>query len=174
MAAHRHPGRCWPVAQSRWLALVWVAMLLLCRLAAAETDDEPQGLPKPPEDQETSEEKELAWRRSIEPDLQTTPMASRYLAQAEHKIVRGTLNLVTAPADVVVCAVQGALGIVDDQTMVTLVNLPIGMTEGVQHSSARALSGAVDILTFWLPGVSGVPSPRSYFCQALEVRSRRD
>ena len=71
-------------------------------------------------------------------------------------IGRGALNVVTSFVDVIVNIVN------DTKAGPPLVGTLTGVAKGVGCGVLRLGSGAVDIVTFWVPGFNGFPVSDSY------------
>jgi len=71
-------------------------------------------------------------------------------------IGRGALNVVTSPVDVVVNIVN------ETKAGPPFVGTLTGLGKGIGCGSLRLGSGAVDLVTFWVPGFNGFPVSDSY------------
>ena len=71
-------------------------------------------------------------------------------------IGRGALNVVTSPVDVIVNIVN------DTKAGPPLVGTLSGLGKGLGCGVLRLGSGAVDLVTFWVPGFNGFPVSDSY------------
>ena len=81
-------------------------------------------------------------------------------------IGRGALNVVTSPVDVIVNVVN------DTKAGPPLVGTLTGIGKGVGCGVLRLGSGAVDLVTFWVPGFNGFPVSDSYEnCFAVHMSS---
>ena len=69
---------------------------------------------------------------------------------------RGLINLSTCFVDLLVNVVQ------ETRTGPPLVGTLVGLGKGVGCTTLRALSGAVDVTTFWVPGFNGFAVSDSY------------
>ena len=69
---------------------------------------------------------------------------------------RGLLNIVTCFVDILVHTVEGS------KEGPPLVGTLTGLGSGLGCTALRVTSGAVDVLTFWVPGFNGFPIARSY------------
>jgi putative exosortase-associated protein (TIGR04073 family) len=78
---------------------------------------------------------------------------------------RGVLNLSTGFADVL------AQGIHESKVGPPVYGTFKGLAQGVGCGLLRTTSGAVDLVTFWIPGFNGAPVSPSYEdCLADEVK----
>lgn len=79
-----------------------------------------------------------------------------YKEKAGPMFVRGLLNAVTSPVDILVQTV--------DKTKEgpPLIGTLTGMASGLGCTALRAGSGIVDVALFWVPGFNGFPVNRSY------------
>ena len=71
-------------------------------------------------------------------------------------IGRGALNVVTSPVDVIVNVVN------ETKAGPPLIGTLTGVAKGVGCGVLRLGSGAVDLVTFWVPGFNGFPVSDSY------------
>ena len=71
-------------------------------------------------------------------------------------IGRGVLNVITSPVDVIVNTVN------ETKAGPPLVGTLAGLGKGLGCGVLRLSSGAVDLVTFWVPGVNGFPVSDSY------------
>ena len=69
---------------------------------------------------------------------------------------RGILNVATCPVDLLVNLVN------ETRNGPPLIGTLVGVSKGVGCTTIRALSGGVDVLTFWVPGFNGFPVSDSY------------
>lgn len=79
-----------------------------------------------------------------------------YGTKAGGMLGRGLLNIVTCFVDVLVHTVEGS------KTGPPFVGTLTGLGSGIGCTALRVTSGAVDVLTFWVPGFNGFPISRSY------------
>ena len=78
-------------------------------------------------------------------------------------IGRGALNVLTCPVDVAVNTVN------ETKAGPPFVGTMTGLGKGVGCGVLRLGSGAVDLVTFWVPGFNGAPVSASYEnCLAIE------
>ena len=81
-------------------------------------------------------------------------------------IGRGALNVVTSPVDLIVNTVN------DTKDGPPLIGTLTGLAKGVGCGVLRLGSGAVDLVTFWVPGFNGFPVSDSYDdCLAMADQS---
>lgn len=81
---------------------------------------------------------------------------------------RGLLNLATCFVDVIVHTVEGT------QEGPPFVGTMTGLGSGIGCTALRATSGALDIITFWVPGFNGFAVSRSYSnCLEFEGKTTR-
>lgn len=71
-------------------------------------------------------------------------------------IGRGVLNVATCFVDLLVNIVN------ETRTGPPLVGTLVGVGKGAGCTTLRALSGGVDLVTFWVPGFNGFPVSDSY------------
>jgi putative exosortase-associated protein (TIGR04073 family) len=77
-------------------------------------------------------------------------------------IGRGALNIVTSPVDVIVNLVN------ETKAGPPLIGTLTGIAKGTGCGVLRLGSGAIDLVTFWVPGFNGFPVSDSYEdCLAL-------
>ena len=69
---------------------------------------------------------------------------------------RGLMNIATCFVDVIVHTVEGS------KQGPPLVGTLTGLGSGIGCTALRVTSGALDVLTFWVPGFNGMPVSRSY------------
>jgi len=80
-------------------------------------------------------------------------------------IGRGIVNVATCPIDLLVNTVN------ETKSGPPLIGTLAGVAKGAGCTTLRALSGAVDLLTFWAPNFNGIPVSYSYEnCLAPEGR----
>lgn len=80
----------------------------------------------------------------------------QYGRKAGGMIGRGLLNAATSFVDVIVNVVNGT------KNGPPLVGTLMGVAKGAGCSVLRLSSGAVDLVTFWVPGFNGFPVSDSY------------
>jgi putative exosortase-associated protein (TIGR04073 family) len=71
-------------------------------------------------------------------------------------IGRGALNVITSPVDIIVNIVN------ESKAGPPLVGTLVGVGKGLGCGVLRLGSGAVDLVTFWVPGFNGFPVSDSY------------
>ena len=77
-------------------------------------------------------------------------------------IGRGLINVTTCFVDLLVNVVN------ETRTGPPVVGTLVGVAKGAGCTTLRALSGVVDVATFWVPGFNGVPVSDSYdHCMAV-------
>ena len=69
---------------------------------------------------------------------------------------RGLLNVATCFVDVIVHTVEGT------KQGPPVVGSLTGLGSGIGCTALRVTSGALDVVTFWVPGFNGFPVSRSY------------
>jgi len=79
-----------------------------------------------------------------------------YGTKAGGMLGRGLLNAVTCFVDVLVHTVEGT------KEGPPLVGTLTGLGSGIGCTALRAVSGVLDVATFWVPGFNGFPVSRSY------------
>ena len=82
--------------------------------------------------------------------------SQKYSTKAGGMLGRGLLNAVTCFVDVLVNTVN------DTKTGPPLIGTLTGVAKGAGCGLLRLGSGAVDIVTFWVPGFNGFPVSDSY------------
>ena len=80
----------------------------------------------------------------------------QYGRKAMGMIGRGALNVVTCPVDIAVNTVN------ETKAGPPFVGTMTGLGKGLGCGVLRLGSGAVDIVTFWVPGFNGMPVSDSY------------
>ncbi len=71
-------------------------------------------------------------------------------------IGRGAINVLSSPVDIITNTVN------ETRTGPPLVGTLAGFGKGVGCGLLRLGSGAIDLVTFWLPGFNGIPVSDSY------------
>lgn len=82
--------------------------------------------------------------------------ADQYGKKAGGMLGRGLINVATCFVDVIVQTVRGT------QDGPPFVGTLTGLGGGIGCTALRVTSGALDVLTFWVPGFNGIPVGRSY------------
>ena len=82
--------------------------------------------------------------------------SQQYGRKAGGMLGRGLLNVVTSPVDVLVNTVN------ETKSGPPLVGTLTGLGKGLGCGVLRLGSGAVDVVTFWVPGFNGFPVSDSY------------
>jgi putative exosortase-associated protein (TIGR04073 family) len=82
--------------------------------------------------------------------------SQQYGRKAGGMLGRGLLNVVTSPVDVLVNTVN------ETKAGPPFVGTLTGLGRGVGCGVLRLGSGAVDVVTFWVPGFNGFPVSDSY------------
>ena len=80
----------------------------------------------------------------------------QYGRKAGGMLGRGLLNVVTSPVDILVNTVN------ETKAGPPLVGTLTGLGKGLGCGVLRLGSGAVDVVTFWVPGFNGFPISDSY------------
>ena len=89
-------------------------------------------------------------------DMWAAANSEVYGTKAGGMLGRGLLNAVTCFVDLLVHTVEGT------KEGPPLVGTLTGLGSGIGCTSLRAVSGVLDIATFWVPGFNGFPVSRSY------------
>ena len=79
-----------------------------------------------------------------------------YGTKAGGMLGRGLLNVATCFVDLIVHVVEGS------KQGPPVVGSLTGLGSGIACTALRVTSGALDVLTFWVPGFNGFPVARSY------------
>jgi len=82
--------------------------------------------------------------------------SERYGRKFGGMIGRGALNVLTSPVDLIVNVVN------DTKAGPPFVGTLGGLGKGIGCGALRLGSGAVDLVTFWVPGFNGFPVSDSY------------
>ena len=82
--------------------------------------------------------------------------SDQYGKKAGGMFGRGLLNFGTSFVDVIVHTVEGT------QKGTPFIGTLTGLGSGIGCTALRAASGALDLVTFWVPGFNGIPVSRSY------------
>ena len=89
-------------------------------------------------------------------DVWTMAQSDSYGTKAGGMLGRGLLNIATCFVDLVVATVDGT------RNGPPVVGTVTGLGKGIGCTSLRVLSGALDVLTFWVPGFNGFAVCKSY------------
>lgn len=89
-------------------------------------------------------------------DVWTMAESPSYGRKAAGMFGRGLLNIVTSPVDLIVQTVEKT------QQGPPFIGTLAGLGSGLGCTVVRLGSGALDIITFWIPSFNGIPVSRSY------------
>ena len=89
-------------------------------------------------------------------DVWTMAQSEHYGRKAGGMLGRGLVNIVTCFVDLVVATVEGT------KNGPPVIGTVTGLGKGIGCTSLRVLSGALDVITFWVPGFNGFPVCKSY------------
>ena len=89
-------------------------------------------------------------------DVWEMAKSDQYGTKAGGMIGRGLVNVATSFVDVIVHTVEGT------KTGVPFVGTLTGLGSGIGCTALRLSSGALDVVTFWVPGFNGIPVSKSY------------
>jgi len=89
-------------------------------------------------------------------DVWTMAQSSKYSTKAGGMLGRGLLNIATCFVDLVVATVEGT------KNGPPVIGTITGLGKGIGCTALRVLSGALDVVTFWVPGFNGFPVCKSY------------
>lgn len=89
-------------------------------------------------------------------DVWTLAQSDKYGRKAGGMLGRGLVNIVTCFVDVIVATVDGT------KNGPPFVGTVTGLGKGIGCTTLRVLSGALDVVTFWVPGFNGYPVCKSY------------
>lgn len=96
------------------------------------------------------------WAQEAVDDLWEAAQSPVYGTKAGGMLGRGLLNVATCFVDVIVHVVEGS------QQGPPVVGSLTGLGSGIACTALRVTSGALDLVTFWVPGFNGFPVSRSY------------
>ena len=82
--------------------------------------------------------------------------SQEYGTKAGGMVGRGVVNVATCFVDVIVQTVEGT------KQGPPFLGTMAGLGGGIGCSALRVSSGALDVVTFWVPGFNGFPVSRSY------------
>jgi len=92
-----------------------------------------------------------------------------YGTKAGGMLGRGLINIATCFVDVLVHTVEGT------KEGPPFVGTLTGLGSGIGCTALRVTSGALDVVTFWVPGFNGFPVSRSYSnCMEFEEGERSE
>ncbi len=89
-------------------------------------------------------------------DVWTMAQSDSYGTKAGGMLGRGLVNILTCFVDLVVATVDGT------KNGPPVIGTVTGLGKGIGCTSLRVLSGALDVVTFWVPGFNGFPVCKSY------------
>ena len=89
-------------------------------------------------------------------DVWTMADSDQYGRKAAGMLGRGVVNVATCFVDIVVQTVEGT------KNGPPVLGTVSGLGTGIGCGALRVLSGALDVLTFWVPGFNGFPVCKSY------------
>ena len=89
-------------------------------------------------------------------DVWQMAQSENYGRKAGGMLGRGLVNVATSFVDVIVHTVEGT------KEGVPFVGTLTGLGSGIGCTALRVSSGALDVVTFWVPGFNGIPVGRSY------------
>lgn len=96
------------------------------------------------------------WAEEGGDDVWTAAQSEVYGTKAGGMLGRGVLNVATCFVDVIVHTVEGT------KQGPPLVGTLTGLGSGIACTALRVTSGALDIVTFWVPGFNGIPVTKNY------------
>ena len=89
-------------------------------------------------------------------DVWTMAESPSYGRKALGMVGRGLINIVTSPVDLIVQTVDKT------KSGPPIVGTLAGLGSGLGCTVLRIGSGAIDVVTFWVPSFNGIPVARSY------------
>lgn len=89
-------------------------------------------------------------------DVWTMAESQNYGRKAGGMLGRGLVNIATCFVDLIVSTVDGT------KNGPPFIGTVTGLGRGIGCSALRVTSGALDVLTFWVPGFNGFAPCRSY------------
>ncbi len=89
-------------------------------------------------------------------DVWTMAQSESYGRKAGGMLGRGLVNIATCFVDLIVATVEGT------KNGPPFVGTVTGLGKGIGCTSLRVLSGALDVVTFWVPGFNGFAVCKSY------------
>ena len=96
------------------------------------------------------------WAQEAPKELWEAADSPEYGRKFTGMLGRGFLNMGTCFVDLIVQTVEGT------KTGPPVVGTLTGLGGGIACTALRVTSGALDALTFWVPGFNGIPVGRSY------------
>ena len=96
------------------------------------------------------------WAQKAVDDVWSSANSQVYGTKLGGMLGRGLLNVATCFVDVIVHTVEGS------KQGPPIVGTMTGLGSGIGCTALRVSSGALDLVTFWVPGFNGFPVSRSY------------
>ena len=96
------------------------------------------------------------WAQQAVEDVWSAANSPVYGTKFGGMLGRGLLNVATCFVDVIVHTVEGS------KQGPPVVGTLTGLGSGIGCTALRVTSGALDVITFWVPGFNGFPVSRSY------------
>ena len=96
------------------------------------------------------------WAQEAVNDVWAAANSQTYGTKLGGMLGRGLLNVATCFVDVIVHTVEGS------KVGPPVVGTLTGLGSGIGCTALRVTSGALDIVTSWVPGFNGFPVSRSY------------
>jgi putative exosortase-associated protein (TIGR04073 family) len=96
------------------------------------------------------------WAQEAPKELWEAADSPEYGRKFTGMLGRGLLNMGTCFVDLLVQTVEGT------KAGPPVVGTLTGLGGGIACTALRVTSGALDVLTFWVPGFNGIPVGRSY------------
>lgn len=93
---------------------------------------------------------------AAEGDIWDMAQSQQYGKKAAGMLGRGVVNVATCFVDIIVQTVHGT------QDGPPFVGTLTGLGGGIGCGALRVSSGALDVLSFWVPDFNGIPVSRSY------------
>ncbi len=89
-------------------------------------------------------------------DVWTSAKSDQYGKKAGGMLGRGVVNVATCFVDLIQHTVEGT------QDGPPFIGTMTGLGSGLGCTALRVSSGALDVVTFWVPGFNGIPVAKSY------------
>lgn len=89
-------------------------------------------------------------------DVWTMAKSEKYGTKVQGMLGRGLLNVATCFVDLIQHTVEGT------QDGPPFVGTLTGLGSGIGCTALRVSSGALDVVSFWVPGFNGIPVSKSY------------